>query len=110
MLQVTFLKNFSDSSDKTVCVNDYRILLCVDKKNRLGLSGLIYCKPQGNRKMLSLGVAVFLDTINKAAFMAILHFIFNTEIQMRVPLQSTGRFLLLSLHSMSNFHYCICVC
>lgn len=80
------------------------------QEKQIGFECLIYCKPQGNRKMLRLGVAVLLDTINKAAFMAIFHFTFNAEIQMRAPLQSTGCFLLLSLHSTSNFHYYICVC
>lgn len=105
-----FKENFFDPSNKTVCVNDYRILLCVDKKNRLGLSGLISCKPQENRKMPSLGVAVLLNTVNKAAFIAVFHFTFNPEIQRRASFQSNGCFVLPPLHSTSNFRYYICVC
>lgn len=56
--------------------------------------------------MQNLWVAVLLDTV-KAVFTAIFHFTFNTETQRRAPFHGTGCFLLLSLHSVSNFHFCI---
>lgn len=68
-----FKENFFDLSNKRVCVNK-KGFFCVDKKNGLSLSVLIYCKPYRNRKMLSLGVAVLLDTVNKLSLQSfILH-------------------------------------